>query len=292
MWLAHLDGRVTVGRIPITRRSRQQWVHSMVEDCRHPRSMNCVPKFVTSANGHVISLYARDRQFRATLDQADAIDADGMPLVFASRWLTRLPLPERVATTDFFHDAAEAASKHGISFFLLGSTEEENRKAVSEVSRCYPDLQIAGRHHGYFREQDEDEIVKEILNAKTDVLWVGLGVPLEHIFIVRNVNKLRGVAWVKSCGGLINFLSGTSRRAPSWMQTYGLEWAHRVIQEPRRLFWRYFTTNAHAIYLILAYTSSVPQAIPLPDQRVDEWPPASAVGFNSPEDWEATRAPR
>src|ERR687897_445082 len=105
MWLAHADKRITVAGIPVILRSRQQWVHAMVDDCTEHRTIRRAPKFITSANGQVISLYARDKQFRAMLDQADAIAADGMPLVFASRWLTWSPLPERVATTDFFHDA-------------------------------------------------------------------------------------------------------------------------------------------------------------------------------------------
>jgi exopolysaccharide biosynthesis WecB/TagA/CpsF family protein len=212
---------------------------------------------MTSANGHVISRCARDPTFHALIKQADAIDADGMSVVFASQWLTDSPLSGRVATTDYFHDAAAAAAKYGISFFLLGATPEENERAVSKIRDLYPRLRIAGYHHGFFGINDEKRLVIEITQSRTDILWVGLGVPREHEFITRNRRRLRGVTWAKSCGGLFNFLSETNRRAPEWMQVAGLEWLHRVMLEPKRLFWRYFSTNVHAIYTMLRQSSSL-----------------------------------
>lgn len=235
--------------------SREEWVRWMITDCLNNNS-RALPKFMTSANGHVISRYARDAKFQALIRQADGIDADGMSLVFASRWLTDSPLPERVATTDYFHDAAVAAAKYGISFFLLGATEEENIRAVSNICNMHPGLKISGYHHGFFDCANESEIAKEIVACRTNILWVGLGLPREHDFIVRNRHRLRGVAWAKTCGGLFNFLSGTNKRAPEWMQDVGAEWLYRMILEPRRLFWRYFSTNAHAIYVMLTQSRS------------------------------------
>jgi exopolysaccharide biosynthesis WecB/TagA/CpsF family protein len=181
----------------------------------------------------------------------DAIDVDGMPLVYLS-WLTNAgPLPERIATTDFFHDAARAATEHGMSFYLLGADKEENTRAVRAIQGLYPKLRIAGHHHGYFSPMEEEDLIVEIKDRGTDVLWVGLGVPREQAFMVRNRTRLEGLTWVKSCGGLLNFLSGTRRRAPYWMQRAGLEWAFRVAQEPRRLIGRYTVTNVHASFRIL-----------------------------------------
>jgi N-acetylglucosaminyldiphosphoundecaprenol N-acetyl-beta-D-mannosaminyltransferase len=205
---------------------------------------------MTSANGFVMSLYARDSNFKKLLDQADGIDADGMPLVLASRMYARAPLPERVATTDFFHVAARFAERAGISFFLLGSTEEDNRAAAQHVRAAYPQLKIVGRHHGYITQAEEKTVVQQVAAAKPDVLWVGMGVPREHEFIVRNRTRLVGVSWIKSCGGLFKFLSGRDRRAPQWVQELCLEWGFRLAREPRRLFMRYYRTNAHAVYLI------------------------------------------
>jgi len=174
-----------------------------------------------------------------------------MPLVYFSRLKHESPLPERVATTDFFHDAARVAEIHGMSFYLLGGEGAENARAARAVRRHYPGLRIAGARHGYFDPAEEGDIVAEIRDSGADVLWVGLGVPREQAFMVRNRSRLEGLTWIKSCGGLFNFLSGTRRRAPVWMQRAGLEWSFRLAQEPRRLAVRYALTNVHALYRML-----------------------------------------
>ncbi len=233
--------------MPIVAKSRKEWAELMVSECRNGGKTK-TPRIYTSANGNVISRYARDTQFRDLVDKMNGVDADGMPLIHISR-LIRQPLPERVATTDFFHDAARAAQENGLVFYMLGGTPDENQVAMAKVKSLYPNLKVFGRD-GYFGNR-EDEVVADILARKTDVLWVGLGVPLEHQFAIRNAAKLKGVSWIKTCGGLFNFLSGTNKRAPEWMQKAGLEWTYRIYLEPRRLFYRYLTTNADAIYLVI-----------------------------------------
>ena len=195
-----------------------------------------------------------DGSFRLTFDQADIIHADGQAAVFASR-MTRTPIPERSATTDFIHDAARVAAQHGLRFFLLGATEEANAEAARILQETYPGLQIVGRRHGYFSHDEEDEICDEINLTVPDVIWVGLSVPLEHEFAVRNKARL-SAGWLVTCGGCYNFITGAYARAPRWMQAAGLEWLFRLIQEPRRLFWRYAVTNPLAFFLLLTRTSS------------------------------------
>ncbi|MGF1476346.1 MAG: WecB/TagA/CpsF family glycosyltransferase [Geminicoccaceae bacterium] len=208
------------------------------------------PKLLSSANGHVIARYNGDAQFRALMDDMDAIDADGMSLVFLSRLYGTYYLPERVATTDFFHDAARVAVEHDIGFFMLGADTEEIERAVSRVRSLYPGLRITGYRDGYFGEDEEADLCRRIRESGTDLLWVGRGIPKEQDFAVRNRDRLRGVSWVKTCGGLFNFLSGKHSRAPAWMQNAGLEWLYRTILEPGRLGKRYLVTNAQAIYWV------------------------------------------
>lgn len=244
---------VNIGGVRVGALSQEEWAALLIEDCRVNRNRSARPKFMTSANGYVLSLQATDPKFRRLLDEADGIDADGMPLVLASRWLGSRPLPERVATTDFFHVAARRAEEAGVSFFLLGGTEEENLAAVERVQAMYPRLRIAGRRNGYFSRADEPALAAEITGTRTDMLWVGMGVPNEHEYIVRNRDQLVGVTWIKSCGGLFKFLSGKDKRAPRWMQDWSLEWMYRLVHEPRRLIGRYSRTNCHAIYLMYKY---------------------------------------
>jgi N-acetylglucosaminyldiphosphoundecaprenol N-acetyl-beta-D-mannosaminyltransferase len=209
------------------------------------------PLYITSANGQVVSMCATDPALRDLFLASPLIHADGMPLVFASRLRCRTALPERVATTDLFHDVARLAVARGASFYLLGGTSEVLRQTERNVRALYPDLAIAGARDGYFGPEEEPRVVAEIAAARPDVLWVAMGVPREQAFVVRNLARLTGVGVIKTSGGLFDFLSGARSRAPAWMQAAGLEWLYRTWLEPRRLLVRYALTNPHAAYLLL-----------------------------------------
>ena len=248
---------VVVGSIVITALSRPEWSKLIVENCRKVRGSGRRPMLYTSANGNVLSKYAASARFRDLFQQFDYVDADGMPLVLASRLFTRTPIPERCATTDFFHDIADDFAKQGLSVYILGGSEDSHERAINEVRRRHPNLRIAGHRHGYFDATDEAEVVADINAAEPDLLFVGLGVPKEHDFVLRNARALNRVGGIKTCGGLLDFISGKNARAPKWMQNCSLEWAFRVWQEPSRLFWRYLTTNVHAVWLLARHTADV-----------------------------------
>jgi exopolysaccharide biosynthesis WecB/TagA/CpsF family protein len=248
-------GEVRIGGIRTARLSRDALARTMLSDCLAARDLpEQSPKLVFAVNGHVIALSARDANFARIFAGADLIHADGQAAVFASRLLTPTPIPERSATTDFIHDAAKVAAEHGLRFFLLGATEETNAKAADILRQTYPGLQIVGRRHGYFGPDEEDDICDQINLTRPDVIWVGLSVPLEYEFAARNKDRLRA-GWLVTCGGCYNFITGAYRRAPRWMQSAGLEWLHRLIREPKRLFWRYAVTNPLAIFLLLTRTN-------------------------------------
>jgi exopolysaccharide biosynthesis WecB/TagA/CpsF family protein len=209
------------------------------------------PLLFTTLNGQVAALCGADRSIRALFEQADLISADGMSAVFASRLVCPVALPERVATTDAFHDAARLAVDTGATFFFFGASEAVNKAAVERVQRQYPRLRIVGRRDGYFSREDEPAIIDMLNQAAPDVLWLGLGVPRQQAFALANRDRLTGIGVIKTCGGLFDFLAGLRPRAPRWMQKSGLEWAYRAALEPRRLGWRYLTTNPRALYLLL-----------------------------------------
>ena len=257
-------GEVLIGGIKTACLSRADLTRMMLADCFAARARDpSRPKLVFAINGHAIALAARDDKFRRIFESADIIHADGQAAVFASRLLTGTPIPERSATTDFIHDAAAAAAEQGLRFFLLGATEEANEKAARTLRDAHPGLLIVGRRHGYFSPMDEDEICDEINITRPDVIWVGLSVPLEYEFAVRNRNRLTG-GWLVTCGGCFNFITGHYRRAPRWMQKAGLEWLHRLWQEPKRLFWRYAITNPLAMFLLLTRTNALAPQMPVP----------------------------
>lgn len=241
-----------------------QLAERMTDDCLAARQARAAgaavaPKLVFSSNGQGVSLAAADENFAQIMAQADLVHADGMSVVFASRMFNRRRLPERIATTDFFHDAAKAAEAAGLKFYILGGSETQNTAAYAAIEQLYPALTLVGRRNGYFRPEEEPGICADILASGADVLWVGLGKPGQEFWCVRNRERLAGVGWVKTCGGLYAFLAGEAPRAPRGAQRAGLEWAWRVMQEPGRLAWRYLVTNPHAFYLMLR--SPPPQTV-------------------------------
>lgn len=244
-----------IGGLPIAVIDRALSADLMIEAALDRRNTPLPPLIITSANGQVLSLCARQPDIHKLFLQTDLIHADGMSLVFASRWLGPTPLPERICTTDFFHDVALVGQQRGARMFLLGATQSVIDAAAQRVQDQYPDLAIVGHASGYMRRPGEEARVINAVNAaRPDILWVGLGVPLEQQFAVRNRDHLRGVGLIKTAGGLFDVLSGAKARAPRWIIDAGLEWAYRWYLEPRRLAMRYLTTNPHALYLLLTRT--------------------------------------
>jgi exopolysaccharide biosynthesis WecB/TagA/CpsF family protein len=244
-----------IGGLPIARVDCEDSARLMVEAALARRGTRKPPLVITSANGQVISMCAQDASIRALFLSADLIHADGMPLVFASRVKSRTPLPERVATTDLFHNVARAAVRGKATFFLLGATSEVMDAAVRKVRDRYPSLQLVGHRNGYFSRADVDRIAAEIDAAAPDILWIGMGAPAELEISLALRDRVKNVGVIKTSGGLFDFLSGKNRRAPPWMQAAGLEWLFRAALEPRRLLYRYLTTNPHALFLLLTASS-------------------------------------
>lgn len=257
---------VMVGGLKTVRLSPEKLTALMVEDCLGARSHpGRIAKTVFAANGHAIALAALDAGFRQMFEDADIVHADGQASVFAAKVFTATPIDGRSATTDFLHDAAKVASVHGLKFFLLGATEEINRRCAQILADRYPGLTIAGRRHGYFSIDEEAALCEEINRSGADVLWTGLSVPLEYEFATRNKHRLR-TGWIVTCGGCFNFVTGDYARAPAWMQKTGFEWLYRLMIEPRRLFWRYAVTNPVALFMLATRTAEIRQHPPVPVQ--------------------------
>ncbi len=270
---------VVVGGLRIARLSRAQLASLMVQDCLAVRrGEGDQARTIFAANGHAIALAATDAKFRKLFEEADLVHADGQAIIFASRLLTSTPIPERSPTTDLIHDAAAEAAEHGLKFFLFGATEEVNAKSAAVLAARYPGLQIVGRRHGYFSSDEEEEICREINRSGADVVWMGLSVPLEYEFAARNKDRLN-VGWIVTCGGCFNFVSGDYVRAPDWMQRAGLEWLHRLLREPRRLFWRYAITNPIALFMLFTRTvnAGVSEPVEAVSIAVRSAPPKAAT---------------
>ena len=249
-----VDETVTIGGLPIVVTDRAGAAETMCRVALERRGKGGRPLFVTSANGQVLAMCDRDPAIRELFLAADVIHADGMPMVFASRFLAAKPLPERVATTDLVHDVMARSHRYGLRNFLFGARPEINAAAIDNLRGLYPDAPEIRGHHGYFDAGEEEALVERIAEAAPDILWIGLGVPREQQFVLRNLHRLGSVGVIKTAGGLFDFLAGARRRAPLMLQKVGLEWAWRALLEPRRLGSRYLDTNFTALRLLLTRT--------------------------------------
>jgi N-acetylglucosaminyldiphosphoundecaprenol N-acetyl-beta-D-mannosaminyltransferase len=241
--------RISLGGLRLAVLDIEQTANFMI-DMMLPERRIGRPLYLTSANGEVLARCSTEQMTEQLFRAADLINADGQPLVTVSRLKSSTPLPERVATTDLFHVVARKAAAAGLTFYMFGADEAENAAAVANVRKMHPGLRIIGRSHGYLKGDALRAKIDEINQLAPDYLWVALGVPYEQAFVEDFTPRLSRVGVIKTSGGLFNFLSGSRPRAPVWMQTIGLEWAWRIWLEPRRLFWRYLTTNPRALYLL------------------------------------------
>ena len=186
---------------------------------------------------------------REIISTCDIINADGMPIVWASRLLGK-PLPGRVAGTDLFYELIKISANKGYRLFFLGAREDVVKKTVAVFTEKYPGLKIAGFRNGYFPEDKEAEIARTIYLSKADILFVGFSSPKKEKFLKKWMPVMQ-VPFCMGVGGSFDIVAGITRRAPLWIQRCGMEWFYRFLQEPRRMWKRYSTTNPIFIWLVL-----------------------------------------
>lgn len=197
--------------------------------------------WVVTANLDHLRRLTRNDEYARLCRDADLMVADGMPLVWASH-LQGTPLPERVAGSDLISSLSMAAAGNGCSVYLLGGDPGTAQAAASTLEREYPGLVVAGSNSldGVFENTSEqlDEVSRLLAEADPDIVYVALGSPKQEKLIASLRHRFPNMWWM-GVGISFSFLCGEVRRAPLWMQQAGLEWAHRLLQEPRRLAKRY-----------------------------------------------------
>jgi N-acetylglucosaminyldiphosphoundecaprenol N-acetyl-beta-D-mannosaminyltransferase len=189
-----------------------------------------------------------DKKLFNSVQSCDIINIDGMGVVWGARMLGHA-IPERVAGCDLFMELVELSAQKSYPVFLLGATDEVVGAARQRLESQHPSLQIAGHHNGYFWD-DEAAVVEKIRNSGARLLFVAISSPLKENFIERWKHEL-GVDFVMGVGGTFDVVAGKVKRAPLWVQRAGMEWLFRLLQEPRRMWHRYMTTNLAFARLML-----------------------------------------
>ena len=197
-------------------------------------------KRIYTPNTEIVMAAKEDENLKTLLNKGDLIIPDGIGLIYGSR-IQGKPLKERVTGFDTSIELLKIANEKGYSLYLLGGKEGVAREAAENIKKDYPNVKIAGYHHGFFKgshigfkdHEEELKIVEDINNSNPDIIFVGLGFPRQEIWIDRNYSRIKGRVIIGN-GGVMDILSGNSKRAPEIFQRLGLEWFYRLIKEPSR----------------------------------------------------------
>lgn len=199
------------------------------------------PLHIMGVNAAKINELNQSDRMRNIVNSCGIINADGASVILASRFLGK-PLPERVAGVDLMEKLIALSEEKRYSIYLLGAKEDIVKKTVDTLTKKYPKLIIKGFRNGYFAESDWPCISENIKQSQPDLVFVGITSPTKE-FLIEYLQTEGHVSAFMGVGGSFDVISGSIPRAPLWMQKCNLEWFFRMIQEPKRLFRRYFFGN-------------------------------------------------
>jgi N-acetylglucosaminyldiphosphoundecaprenol N-acetyl-beta-D-mannosaminyltransferase len=210
------------------------------------------PRYVCVATVNDLIEARDDRGYATLLDRADLVTPDGVPLVWSLRALG-IRTASRVYGPDLTPLVCAAAARSGVPVGFYGGNEEVLSTLTSRLSRQFPSLDIAYTYAPPFRPltaQEDASIVRDIKSSGARVLFVGLGAPKQVRWMAAHAGQLETV--MIGVGAAFDFLAGVKQQAPSWIQAIGMEWAYRLLHEPRRLWRRYVLRNPRFVCLIVA----------------------------------------
>lgn len=202
--------------------------------------------FVVTANPEIVMKAREDKEYYKAITKATYIVPDGIGIIKAAQWM-KTPLTERIAGFDVMEDLLNEANEKNWSCFFLGASEDVNKKMVDRIKKRYPNLEIAGRHHGFFDLEDKT-IVKTVQESHADLVFVALGLPRQEMWIANHIETFDKGLFI-GVGGSFDVLAGAVKRAPDIWIKWNLEWLYRIIKQPTRLkrIWKVF----HFLFLVM-----------------------------------------
>lgn len=230
----------------VTLASAEQ-VINQVGDLAHRRQSS----YVCFANVHMLVESSFDAEFNEVLEQADIVAPDGLPVAVCMR-LFHAAHQGKVSGPDLMVSIFEYAARENLSVFFYGSTPEVLEQLNQRLAKDFPTLRVAGMISPPFRAltpSEDTEMVEAINRSGANIVLVGLGCPKQERWMSSHKGKISAV--MLGVGAAFCFYAGTVKRAPVWLQNIGLEWFYRMLQEPNRLFKRYFVTNSWFLFLFL-----------------------------------------
>ncbi len=240
--------------------NRIPFLNTYVDNLTTAEAKTCVDQlinveghhYVVTPNSDIVVKMQDDAELKRICEEADLILTDGQIVVKLSH-KTKYPIKERVCMTDFVWEVCDLASEKGYKVFLFGGKEDVLEKATVQIMKKYPTLNIVDSYSPPFGfEANEKQLAyanERIKKSKADILIVFLGCPKQEKFIAKNKDTYCVPVSI-TMGGCVDFIAGKVKRAPVWMQRSGLEWFYRFLQEPKRMFKRYFIEDVRIFWLV------------------------------------------
>ena len=208
-----------------------------------------VPIQHVGVNVSKLILMKEDKALADMVNACPIINVDGQGVVWGAQWLG-IPVPERVTGIDLFERLIARAAQKGYRVYFFGAREEMAKRTVENFLRDYPELQVAGWRNGYFKDEEEAQIVQDIRRSGADMLFVAMTSPKKEYFLTKYLEEMN-VPFAMGVGGSFDVIAGMTLRAPLWAQRSGFEWLFRLLNEPRRLWKRYLSTNLVFAWMLL-----------------------------------------
>ncbi len=204
---------------------------------------------ISYVNAHCLNTSCRDPEYRQLLNETDLVYADGVGVVWASRFLGGCQL-QKMTGADWIYDFCAAASEKNILIYILAGKPGVADRAKQALVDKWPELDIVGVSDGYFIETSEAETLLEIQRKAPHVLFVGLGAPQQEKWVAEHRQEL-GLPVCWTVGALFDYLAGEERRVPSWMYKLNLEWLWRLLVDPAAKWRRYVLGNPEFVLRVL-----------------------------------------
>lgn len=243
--------------------NRMRFMNTYLDNVTYDEAADYIEQCIAERRiGHVITLNVdqivrieKNTYFKEICEHAELLLTDGHPLLWIAKWYGT-PIKEKISGSDFTPVLCRRAEEKGYSIFLLGAAPGVAVKAAEKLKERFPHLSVAGTYsppYGFENDSAEiDKINKILLESHADMLFVGMGVPKQDKFVYENMDTYQ-IPVSLSVGATIDFIAGEQKRAPKWMTNHGLEWLYRFIQEPKRMFKRYFIDDIKIFGLAIKY---------------------------------------
>ena len=203
---------------------------------------------INTVNAHSFNTAQKDSLFADALMRGDALIPDGISIVKACGWLKAKSQPkERIAGWDLFFYEMDKLNKKGGKCFFMGSSENVLSMIRRRVAIDYPDIEVetySPQYKSEFTKEDNEAIIAAINQYDPDLLWIGMTAPKQEKWVYTHWDEFDIHCHVGTIGAVFDFFAGTVERAPIWWQEHGLEWAYRLLKEPKRMWRRYIIGNS------------------------------------------------